>query len=186
MTDQGEHPSAGTDAKETAAIAQGVCPKCGAPRQDVSTPCAQCGAPPLGPASPARVSSPDVRRPSDMVMQVRASDMEPYAGLRYLSKLFRLMAIILLLVLIGEVVLGFLQQGRLAIPTLLALASRLVVFGAVLWASGDIAILLIDVGHDIRATCILLGRQAARHLQDHAASQKDAASGERKTEREPR
>lgn len=186
MTDQGEHPSAGTDAKETAAIAEGVCPKCGAPRQDVSSPCAQCGAPPLGPASPARTSSPDVRRATDTVMQVRASDMEPYAGLRYLSKLFRLMAIILLLVLVGQVILGFLTQGRLAIPTLVALASRLVVFAAVLWASGDLAILLIDVGHDIRATRILLGRQAAHHLQDHAASQKASSGGERLSERKPR
>ena len=186
MTDQGEHPSAGTDAKETTAIAEGVCPKCGASRQDVSSPCAACGAPPLGPASPTRTSSPDVRRPSDMVMQVRASDMEPYVGLRYLSKLFRLMAIILLLGLVAEIVQGLLTQGRAAIPTLLAEASRLVVLAAILWASGDLAILMIDVGHDVRATRILLGRQAAHHLQDHAASQKDSPSGERKTERKPR
>jgi len=121
-----------------------------------------------------------------MVMQVRASDMEPYVGLRYLSKLFRLMAIILLLGLVAEVVQGLVTQGRAAIPTLLAEASRLVVLAAILWASGDLAILLIDIGHDVRATRILLGRQAANHLQDHAASQKDASSGERKSERRPR
>jgi len=36
-----------------------------------------------------------------------------------------------------------------------------------LWASGDLAILLIDIGHDVRATRILIGRQSAHHLAEH-------------------
>src|SRR5215207_325271 len=108
------------------------------------------------------------RRPTpEAMLQVRASDIEPYTGLRYLSKLFRLMAIVLVLLLVAEVVTGLMSQGTAALPTLLAEASKLIVSAALLWASGDLAILLIDVGHDVRATRILLGRQAAHHMAGH-------------------
>jgi hypothetical protein len=108
------------------------------------------------------------RNPSvDPLMQVRASDLEPYIGLRYLSKLFRLMAIILVLLLAAEVITGLYAQGSSAIPTLLAEASRLIVLAGLLWGTGDLAILLIDVGHDVRATRILLGRQAVHHIAEH-------------------
>ena len=103
----------------------------------------------------------------DPLMQVRASDLEPYIGLRYLSKLFRLMAIILVLLLIAEIVTGLYAQGTGAIPTLLAEASRLIVLAGLLWGTGDLAILLIDVGHDVRATRILVGRQAVHHIAEH-------------------
>jgi hypothetical protein len=100
-------------------------------------------------------------------MQVRAADLEPYVGLRYVAKLFRLMALILVLLLIAEVVTGLTTQGSAAIPTLLAEGSRLLVLAGLLWASGDLAILLIDIGHDVRATRILIGRQSAHHLAEH-------------------
>jgi len=103
----------------------------------------------------------------DPLMQVRASDLEPYIGLRYLSKLFRLMAIILVLLLAAEVITGLYAQGTTAIPTLLAEASRLIVLAGLLWGTGDLAILLIDVGHDVRATRILVGRQAVHHISEH-------------------
>jgi hypothetical protein len=117
----------------------------------------------MGPADPAAPTGAR-RSPADAVMQVRASDLEPYIGLRYLSKLFRLLAIILVLVLVAEVITGLVRYGTETIPTLVAEASRLIVFAALLWGVGDLAILLIDVGHDIRATRILLGRQAAHHV----------------------
>ena len=75
---------------------------------------------------------------------LRASDIEPYTGLRYLSKLFRFMAVVLLLVLVAEVATGLYTQGMAAIPTLLGEASRLVVLAGVLWGTGDLAHLLID------------------------------------------
>ena len=96
----------------------------------------------------------------DPAMPVRTADLEPYVGLGYLSKLFKLMAIILLLLLVSEIITGLIAQGRDAIPTLLGEMSRLIVLAGLLWGSGDLALLLIDVGHDIRATRILLGRQA--------------------------
>lgn len=115
------------------------------------------------------------RRHGAEMMEVRASDIEPYIGLRYLSKLFRFMAIILVLLLIAEVVTGLLRQGRAAIPTLLGEMSRLIVLAGLLWGAGDLAILLIDVGHDVRATRILLGRQIAHHLGDHEHATTPAA-----------
>lgn len=92
---------------------------------------------------------------------LRASDIEPYTGLRYLSKLFRFMAVVLLLVLVAEIATGLYTQGAASIPTLLGEASRLVVLAGVLWGTGDLAHLLIDVGHDVRAGRILMARGAA-------------------------
>ena len=107
------------------------------------------------------------RHDADAVTHVRASDIEPYIGLRYLSKLFRFMAIILVLLLVAEVVTGILKQGRASIPTLLGEMSRLIVLAGLLWGTGDLAILLIDVGHDVRAARILLGRQVAHNVLEH-------------------
>ena len=107
------------------------------------------------------------RYDADAVTHVRASDIEPYIGLRYLSKLFRFMAIILVLLLVAEVVTGFMKQGRGSIPTLLGEMSRLIVLAGLLWGTGDLAILLIDVGHDVRAARILLGRQIAHNVLEH-------------------
>jgi hypothetical protein len=102
------------------------------------------------------------RRGVDPLMQVRASDVEPYTGLGYLSKLFRLIAIFLVVLLVLEVGTGLYQQGTEALPTLLSEVSRLVVLAGLLWGVGDLANLLIDVGHDVRAARILLGRQVAQ------------------------
>lgn len=122
---------------------------------------------------------PDARRhKGDTLTQVRASDLEPYVGLKYLSKLFRFMAIILLLLLVAEVVTGFIAQGREALPTLLAEVSRLIVLAGLLWGIGDLAILLIDVGHDVRAARILLSRQVAHHMLDHELMHDEHAAPE--------
>jgi hypothetical protein len=96
----------------------------------------------------------------EKIKEVRASDIEPYTGLRYLSKLFRFMAVILILLLVAEVATGIYTQGSASIPTLLGEASRLIVLAGVLWGTGDLALLLIDVGHDVRAARILVARVA--------------------------
>jgi hypothetical protein len=107
--------------------------------------------------------TPHRRAGADPLFNVRGADLEPYVGLRYLSKLFRVIALLLLLLLVAEVVTGLLQQGLAALPTLVAEASRLIVLAGLLWGVGDLALVLIDVGHDVRATRILVGRQTA-HL----------------------
>ena len=97
---------------------------------------------------------------------IRATDIEPYTGLRYLSKLFRFMAIILLLLLVAEIATGLYAQGAASLPTLLGEASRLIVLAGVLWGTGDLAHLLIDVGHDVRASRVLLARQTYHIAKD--------------------
>jgi hypothetical protein len=112
------------------------------------------------PDSGSGAKTPPKPHRADPSMPVRSADLEPYTGLGYLSKLFKLMAAVLLLLLLSEIVTGLIAQGMAAIPTLLGEISRLVVLAGLLYGSGDLALLLIDIGHDIRATRILLGRQA--------------------------
>ena len=174
------------EGRDMIAAGEGRCPNCGKERPDLATPCPHCGAAPLGPMEPGRTSAEqaaaDARRGMwDAVMQVRASDIEPYVGLRYLSKLFRLMAVILIVLLIAEVVTGLLSEGAVAIPTLIGEISRLIVLGSLLWAMGDLAVLLIDIGHDVRATRILLGRQAVHHVEAHHGGTPPAAEKRPKT-----
>lgn len=90
--------------------------------------------------------------------QVRDEDLEPHEGLRYIARLFKVLAVLLILLLIGEVVIGLVQQGAAAIPTLLVEATRLIVFAGFLWGAGDIALMLIESNHDLRAARILMGR----------------------------
>lgn len=91
-------------------------------------------------------------------MDVRDEDLEPHEGLRYIARLFKILAILLILLLVGEIILGLVNQGNAAIPTLLVEATRIVVFAGLLWAAGDISLMLIESNHDLRATRILVGR----------------------------
>jgi hypothetical protein len=96
------------------------------------------------------------------VAQVRDDDLEPHEGLRYIAKLFKALALLLIFMLIAEVVIGLQQDGLPALGTLLIEATRLIVFAGFLWAAGDLAVLLIESNHDLRASRILLGRLNGR------------------------
>ena len=86
-----------------------------------------------------------------------------------------MLAVLMGLMLVGEVVTGLVLDGRSALPTLLGEATRLLVLGGLLWAGGDIALLLIDAGHDLRVARILLGRINAE--MHRAGAQAGRASG---------
>jgi hypothetical protein len=90
--------------------------------------------------------------------RVREEDLEPHAGLRYVARLFKVLAILLGIMLIAEIIIGLTQQGSAAIVTLLVEATRTIVFGGLLWGIGDIALMLVESNHDLRATRILIGR----------------------------
>lgn len=107
-------------------------------------------------------------------MQVRDEDLEPHAGLRYIARLFKVLAILLILLLIAEVVIGVVAEGGAAVPTLMVEATRLIVFAGLLWGLGDMALMLIESNHDLRATRILVGRLNGRVTQ--LGEQVDAAT----------
>jgi hypothetical protein len=90
--------------------------------------------------------------------RVREDDLEPHAGLRYVARLFKVLAVLLLLLLVAEVIIGLTQQGGAAVAQLLIEATRLIVFAGFLWGVADIALMLIESNHDLRATRILVGR----------------------------
>jgi hypothetical protein len=106
--------------------------------------------------------SADGESPEPKVARVRDEDLEPHAGLRYIARLFKVLALLLVFMLIAEVVIGFRQNGTSAIGTLLIEATRLIVYAGFLWGAGDIALMLIESNHDLRATRILVGRLANR------------------------
>jgi hypothetical protein len=109
--------------------------------------CPACGAPP----------APEHRQ-GESPGGVRGHDLEPYITLRYIAKLFKVLAVLIIVMLFGEVVTGLLIDGTTAVVTLLGEGTRLLVMAGLLWAGGDLALLLIDAGHDLRVARILLGR----------------------------
>lgn len=90
--------------------------------------------------------------------RVRDDDLEPHEGLRYIAKLFKALALLLIFMLIAEMIIGFQQDGTAALGMLLIEATRLIVFAGFLWAGGDLAVMLVESNHDLRAARILLGR----------------------------
>lgn len=100
---------------------------------------------------------------------VRAEDLEPYVALRYIARMFKVLSVILLLMLVSEVVIGLMDQGQSAILTLIVEATRMLVLAGLLWGAGDLALLLIDLGHDVRVSRILLWRINAEMHHDTAS-----------------
>jgi hypothetical protein len=147
-----------------------LCPDCGSPRPDWSKVCPACGAPP----------ELEHRQGEETSGTIRGTDLEPYITLRYIARLFKVLAALILMMLIGEVVTGLMIDGTSSIVTLIGEATRLLVMAGLLWAGGDLTILLIDAGHDIRVARILLGRI---NTQMHAAGPPAPASTRSETDR---
>jgi hypothetical protein len=97
--------------------------------------------------------------PGDLA-DVRDEDLEPHAGLRYIARLFKVLALLLFLVMVGETVITLSQGTR--VELVLLSATRLLVISALLWAGADLALMLIESNHDLRATRILVGRLNAK------------------------
>lgn len=101
----------------------------------------------------------DVRRDPSAI---RAEDTEPYIGLQYIARLFKIVAMIVVVAIIAEVVAGLAYEGADAALGLFAEVIQGGVLAAMLWGVGDLTLLFIDVGHDVRAARVLLGRMSAR------------------------
>jgi len=143
-------------------LTESTCPECGSERKDFTRVCPACGAPPV-----------DNRQGLVSASSVRTADLEPYVALRYIAKLFKVLAALIMIMLLGEVVLGLVIDGRASVTTLLGEATRLLVLAGMLWAAGDIAVLIVDAGHDLRVARILLGRiNAQMHRREDQEEEK--------------
>lgn len=140
-----------------------ACPDCGTTRHDANAVCEACGAPPAASGSDQRGEG-----------GIRNTDLEPYVTLRYIAKLFKVLAALMVLMLVGEVATGLITHGTASIVTLIGEATRFLVLAGLLWAAGDLAVLLIDLGHDIRVSRILLGRINAQLHRQNEPSQPSA------------
>ncbi len=112
---------------------------------------------PAGREGPERRERQADRAPAPLT-DVRDQDLEPHEGLRYIARLFKILAVLLIVMLLFEIFIGLAQQGVEAIPTLIVEITRLIVFAGFLWGAGDLALMLIESNHDLRATRILMGR----------------------------
>ena len=128
-----------------------LCPDCGSPRPDWTKVCPACGAPPEPEHRQGEVAAGEARG-------VRGTDLEPYITLRYIARLFKVLAIIVLFILLGEVVTGLMIDWTASLMTLIGEGTQLLVTAGLLWAGGDLTLLIIDAGHDLRVARILLGR----------------------------
>ena len=99
-------------------------------------------------------------RPSLGGVAVREDDIETTRGIKAVARLFRGMAILLLLLMAFQVFFGLTSTVPVSLGVLLAEAVRLVIFAGLLWGTGDIAVLLVKSHADIRANKILTARIA--------------------------
>jgi hypothetical protein len=77
---------------------------------------------------------------------------------------------------VREVITGFVTEGTGALMTLIGEATKLLVIAGLMWGGGDITVLLIDAGHDLRVARILLGRINASMKNDPIEEPRPARS----------
>jgi len=102
---------------------------------------------------------PRVRRDPSAI---RTEDTEPYVGLQYVARLFKIVAMVVIVALTAEIVAAVVMEGLDALLPLFLELLQGAVLAAVLWGASDLTLLFIDVGHDVRAARVLLGRMSAR------------------------
>lgn len=105
---------------------------------------------------------------------IRSDDTEPYVALQYVARLFKVAAMVVVVALVAEIIAGLVLEGAGAVLGLLQEIIRGAVLIAVLWGAGDLTLLLIDVGHDVRAQRVLLGRLSARAGTDGLDAERDS------------
>jgi hypothetical protein len=137
------------------------CPECQSRRSDPSAVCPTCGAPP--------VRAGDKRATEE---EVRSQDLEPYVTLRYIARLFKVLAVLMVIMMVGEVIAGLSSEAGAALPTLIGEITQMLVLAGLMWGGGDLTLLVIDAGHDLRVARILLGRINAELHRKNAEDEK--------------
>lgn len=123
------------------------CPECQSKRQDPGVVCPTCGAPPIREGDKRNVEE-----------EVRSQDLEPYITLRYIARLFKVLAVLMVVMLLGEIVVRLMSGSVGELSTLIAEITQMIVLAGLMWGGGDLTLLGIDAGHDLRVARILLGR----------------------------
>ena len=123
------------------------CPECQSKRQDPAVVCRTCGAPPVREGDKRNVEE-----------EVRSQDLEPYITLRYIARLFKVLAVLMVVMLLGEIVVRLMSGSVGELSTLIAEITQMIVLAGLMWGGGDLTLLGIDAGHDLRVARILLGR----------------------------
>jgi hypothetical protein len=109
---------------------------------------------------------------------IRAEDTEPYVGLQYVARLFKIVAMVVIVALTAEIVAALAMEGPGALFPLFLEVLQGAVLAALLWGASDLTLLFIDVGHDVRAARVLLGRMSARMNADAAAKAGEGGGGQ--------
>ena len=99
---------------------------------------------------------------------VREGDIESDNAIRAIARLFRAMAILLLVLAAVQIVTAVAGSVNLSIGVLGADVVRLVIFAGLLWGLGDVAVFIVRSHYDLRATRILVARI------EHLLKQQDA------------
>ncbi|HYH78705.1 MAG TPA: hypothetical protein VEX86_02890 [Longimicrobium sp.] len=107
---------------------------------------------------------------------IRTEDTEPYVGLQYVARLFKVVAMVVIVALTAEIVAAVVMEGLDALLPLFLELLQGAVLAAVLWGASDLTLLFIDVGHDVRASRVLLGRMTARAGASYNAAADDPTS----------
>jgi hypothetical protein len=89
---------------------------------------------------------------------VREEDIESDKAIRAIARLFRGMAILLVLLMIAQVVSSMTGTVPVSVGVVAANAVRLLIFAGLLWGAGDLAVFYVKSHYDLRATRILVAR----------------------------
>ena len=141
------------------------CPECQSRRTDPSVVCPTCGAPPVREGDKRTVEE-----------EVRSQDLEPYITLRYIARLFKVLAVLMVVMLVGEIIAGLTTDASEALPTLIGEVTQMLVLAGLMWGGGDLTLLVIDAGHDLRVARILLGRINAELHRKNSEDERRAAA----------
>ena len=128
-------------------VTEVICPECQSPRPNPATTCPTCGAPPI--------REGDQRGAEE---EVRTQDLEPYITLRYIARLFKVLAVLMMIMLVAEIIYGLATRQAGAWTDIIGEITQSLVLAGLMWGGGDLTLLVIDAGHDLRVARILLGR----------------------------
>lgn len=94
-------------------------------------------------------------------VEVRDEDLEPQPGLHFVKIVFRVSAVVILLLALWQFADWWMDRppGNIGMAVLVSDSIRLIVVAALLWAASSLADLIIKSHYDIRAGRILLARQ---------------------------